>query len=275
MKYVPWRRREALLPIRLGAAVLLVALAVFGLATRDATIAQTAPPNDNFADATVITGASGSLSGTTLDATAETGEPAFHTTYSGLVDDLYGRSIWYSWTAPDGVGPTTFVVQGDQPSLGFYTGSLGALTEVAYNLQSELNTNYFRAQVQFTPTAGVTYHIGIGSADTGAWTQLSWAPTVAPPNDNLADAIPLPANATGNTAEATIEAGESLWLGARSVWYSYTPVESTAVAISLEGSSYNPRLGVYTGGLGSLSEVAYVDSWTGHPAKGLDRRDGL
>ena len=47
------------------------------------------PANDNFANARAISGASGSVDGTTVAATTETGEPgpSYHT-------------VWYRWTAP-------------------------------------------------------------------------------------------------------------------------------------------------------------------------------
>jgi hypothetical protein len=180
--------------------------------------------------------------------------------------DLWGRSVWYAWTAPEGIGPTSLLLRAsDEPlGLGVYTGSLGRLTEVANNVRSPVDGDWGRAQVAFTPTAGTTYYIGAGSRYPVGFT-LSWAPSAPPANDNFADALPLPANTTGSTIEATHEAGEPDFLygntdlGGRSVWYTYTTAEPTAVDISLEGSSFDTRLGVYTGSLGSLSEVAQND----------------
>jgi uncharacterized repeat protein (TIGR01451 family)/uncharacterized delta-60 repeat protein len=53
--------------------------------------AQSAPPNDDLANAQAISGLTGSILGTNLDATMETHEPA---PYGA------GASIWYVWTAP-------------------------------------------------------------------------------------------------------------------------------------------------------------------------------
>ena len=61
---------------------------------------QTQPPNDNFANALVLAGNSGSLTGTNRDATKEPGEPN-HAGGPG------GASIWYRWTAPNS-GQVTF-----------------------------------------------------------------------------------------------------------------------------------------------------------------------
>jgi uncharacterized repeat protein (TIGR01451 family) len=230
--------------------------------------------NDNFADARAISGASGSRFGNTEEATVEVGEPNLHPSYNWGLGDLFGSSVWYAWTAPEGIGPTSFLLRAseDPLGLGVYTGSLGSLTEVAYNVRSPAENEWGRAQVAFTPTAGTTYYIGVGSYWTVGFT-LSWAPSAPPANDNFADALPLPADTTGSTIEATHEAGEPVFrggnadLGGRSVWYTYTAAEPTAVDISLEGSSYFPRLGVYTGSLGSLSEVGYSDSDSTHPAE--------
>src|SRR3712207_2098533 len=64
-------------------------------------IAFAAPPsNDNLAAATVISGATGTISGTNVEATGETGEGAHG---SGGPN----RSVWYTWTAPSS-GSVTF-----------------------------------------------------------------------------------------------------------------------------------------------------------------------
>src|SRR5215217_3441171 len=65
-----------------GLGVLVTALTLVGLAR------AAAPSNDAFPGA-VITDASGTTSGTTAEATPETGEPA-----------LGGASVWYAWEAP-------------------------------------------------------------------------------------------------------------------------------------------------------------------------------
>ena len=50
------------------------------------------PPNDDFATAQQISGVSGSVSGTNVGATIESGEPN--------IQDGEGASVWYKWTAP-------------------------------------------------------------------------------------------------------------------------------------------------------------------------------
>ena len=63
-----------------------------------------AQSNDNFANATVLSGASGQVSGTLIGATREAGEPTFQ------AYPLMG-SVWYRWTAPL-TGTATFQLSG-------------------------------------------------------------------------------------------------------------------------------------------------------------------
>ena len=84
------------------------------------------PPNDNFANAREIIGTSGTVTGSDVNASSETGEPA-HWNLAGSAS-----SVWYRWTAPgsglaviDTVGSTFDTV------LAVYTGtSLGSLTRL-------------------------------------------------------------------------------------------------------------------------------------------------
>jgi hypothetical protein len=67
------------------------ALAVSALIL-SASAAAVPPPNDNFANADPLTTQAGTTTGSTVDATAEAGEPN-HLAVAG------GTSIWYRWTA--------------------------------------------------------------------------------------------------------------------------------------------------------------------------------
>src|SRR4029078_10900236 len=85
-----------------------------------------APANDNFENATTISGTIGAVNGTTLGATAQPGEPdnqGFPATYS----------VWYAYTAPaagtltvDTCENTTFF-----STIAVWTGNaVGSLTAV-------------------------------------------------------------------------------------------------------------------------------------------------
>ena len=66
------------------------------------------PANDDFSSAQTITGESGSVDGTLVDATVQTGStpPEEDSSADGSFDSLFGawadstRSVWYCWTAP-------------------------------------------------------------------------------------------------------------------------------------------------------------------------------
>jgi hypothetical protein len=139
----------------------------------DILVTGTAPPaNDNFVNATVISGSSGSISGSTLLATKETGEPD-HAGISG------GHSIWYRWTAPAS-GAFTFFTQGSgfDTLLGIYTGvGVGSLTLVGSD-DDVPSGNW--SGVSFEAVSGTTYQIALdGYAGASGNTVLNWLqPTV-------------------------------------------------------------------------------------------------
>ncbi len=132
-----------------------------GATTEVDFVYQLPPPNDDFANAQVITGASGTVTGSNVGATAEPSEP-----YST------GTSIWYRWT-PDSPGRATFDASSSSVYvyLQIYTGAtLDALTQVAASTGS----------VQFIITPGQTYQVKVDSyysSQSGSVT-FTWQTTV-------------------------------------------------------------------------------------------------
>jgi len=123
------------------------------------------PVNDLFANATVLTNYSGTVSGSNLGATLENCEPAYITT-----DDFASvvASVWYAWT-PIFSGPAEFDTFGSSfdTVLAVYTTPTGlcdpALTLVTANDDSTNapTSNPFASQVYFTAVAGTTYYIAV------------------------------------------------------------------------------------------------------------------
>jgi hypothetical protein len=114
------------------------------------------PPNDNFTNATPISGAPLTVTGSNAGADKEPGEP----------NDLYGggASVWWSWTAPSNgiftISARLLARTGKDsyPLLRIYTGtSVSNLTALASN------TPFYPApaQVTFTAWAGATYQIAV------------------------------------------------------------------------------------------------------------------
>ena len=114
------------------------------------------PPNDDFADAMVISTTSGSLVGTNKSSTTEVGEPAGE------------NSVWYRWTAPSN-GTAYFRIGMDWLTIDVYTGTaINALTRIATSSGSP-------SAVNWTAVAGTTYRIRLTkNTRTSAFT-LVWS----------------------------------------------------------------------------------------------------
>ncbi|PHS23606.1 MAG: hypothetical protein COA84_10810 [Robiginitomaculum sp.] len=138
--------------------------------------------NDTFASAISISGASGSADSHSVNATAETGEPAHAGTTAA-------NSIWFDWTAPSS-GDFAFNTDGSDfdTVMAVYTGSaVGALTEVASNDNQGVSGTASNAgpaftsgasQLSFTATLGTVYHIAVdGKSGATGLVNLGWAST--------------------------------------------------------------------------------------------------
>lgn len=177
------------------------------------------PQNDSFSNPALMSGDSGSVSGTNLLATAEVSEPAH-------ADLAAQNTVWLQWTAPAS-GQVTLIVNGSvaNPRLAVYTGTaISALTPKAAidNANSPL---YFQA------SANTQYHIALNTNQTDAGSyQLSWqlntqananlSVTFSGPNQQLALATPYlytltvanggPSNATNVAVQLSLPTGADL-----------------------------------------------------------------
>jgi hypothetical protein len=137
----------------------------------DIVIANFRQTNDNFANAQVISGNSGTVTGSNVWATKEPGEPN-HAGNAG------GASVWYRWT-PSTSGSATIDTIGSNfdTLLAVYIGSaVNSLTLIASN--DDIGGGNLQSRVTFSATAGTTYSIavdGYGGA-TGNIT-LNWSLT--------------------------------------------------------------------------------------------------
>lgn len=163
-----------------------------------------APPvdNDDFADATLISGASGSEDFVTLGSSFETagGEPI-----SGYYNDPQTKgTVWFEWVCPatgdykfkveltDTPSPTSWDISFD---LAVWTGSaLNALTSVVRNWLGEepLATDQRAAgtAVGFHAISGTTYWIQVTnwSPEHGSGSQLTWGANTVTGNTTTAPA---------------------------------------------------------------------------------------
>ncbi len=135
----------------------------------DASPVPVAPANDNFADRVVVTGNSGSTTGTNDHATMEIGEPK--------PVGHGGASVWYSWT-PTVSGSATITMAGSDfdTILGVYTGSaVNALTLKAENDDEDFANEVYTSKVVTPVTAGTTYQIAADGYDGDSGSvHLAW-----------------------------------------------------------------------------------------------------
>src|SRR5579872_721187 len=227
-----------------------------------ASSAAAAPANDLFANAQVLSGGSGSVTGSTVGATREQGEPL-------IVGNAGGASIWFSWTAPAAGSVSVDTVGSSFDTLlGVYTGSsVAGLSLVGAN--DDIGGGVYQSRVSFTAAVGVTYRFVVdgyhsnanGTTATGS-VVLNWAQSGSPPpppppggpaNDLFANAQVLSGGSgsvTGSTVGATREQGEPLIVGnagGASIWFSWTAPAAGSVSVDTVGSSFDTLLGVYTG----------------------------
>ncbi len=146
------------------------------------------PENDNFANAQMITNASGTTTGINVEATRETGEPD-HAGNQG------GKSVWYRWQAPiNGTATITTTGSNFDTLLAVYTGNaVNGLSLIASNDDDPL-IGFTRSRVMFTATAGTTYRIAVDgfNGQTGSIT-LNWSVSNPP-----APVALTPTNVTAN-----------------------------------------------------------------------------
>ena len=235
-------------------------------ATGAYTVSLTAPPsavgNDNFANAQIVTGSSGSTSGTNTGATKEAGEP----NHAG---NFGGASIWFRWQAPANAMVTmTTVGSNFDTLLGVYTGStVSGLNLIASN-DDEAFPSSLASRVTFPAVAGTTYRIAIDGFNgaTGS-VVFNWSsgPT-GPANDSFGSAQVISNSSgtvNGSNVNATKETGEPSHAGNSggvSVWYRWTAPATGTVTFATNGSNFDTLLAAYTGAsVGGLTLIASND----------------
>jgi hypothetical protein len=236
-----------------------VIFAVFLSILFSASVYAAPPANDNFANAQTISGLSGTVTGTNVEATKQAGEWS-HAWNAG------GRSVWYKYTAPgNGVMTLDTSSSGFDTLLAVYQGSSFAnLKLVAANDRVDtLSNNSGYARLTFGTVAGMEYYIAIDGYNAGAGfvqngpLQLSYQLTNSPESDNFGS----PSGyctlaATSGTKFLTVtnvgagkEAGEPNHAGnpgGKSVWYRFVGATSLrSYSFTLEAKAIgNPNQGV-------------------------------
>jgi hypothetical protein len=204
--------------------------------------------NDDFNNASLLTGTDVSTTGSNVGASKEFGEPD-HGENPG------GKSVWWYWVAPSA---ETYYINtfgsAFDTTLGVYTGSqVNDLTTIATNDDSGTG---LQSQVSFTAKAGTTYFIAVDGyfGDSGSLVlNLILVTNGGAGNDDFNDAFRLrgiPVLTTGLNFGASKEANEpnhGFNIGGRSLWWRWTAPASQLVTVDTFGSNFDTILGIYTG----------------------------
>lgn len=229
------------------------------------------PANDDLADARVLTGASGTVDGTTRHATYQPGE-------SPLLDECagdcgyftgdHGSGVWFRWTPPsDGTWRLDNAARGEWAWIQVYRGgpSIHRLRLVKEGIGYP--GAYPSTLLDVPLQGGTTYWIRYSSYSYFGPFALHWLPaseaTTPPPpaNDDFADARDLGSSPSGSVSAtnqwATLEAGEPQapsWSDVRStVWFRWTA----------------PATGLAT--VGTPDHYTDTTIWTGSDLSGLSQ----
>jgi hypothetical protein len=214
-----------------------------------------APSNDDFANATVITGLSNRYDATLVGATRETDES---------LPPGYSNSVWWR-LVPQEKGTLAVDAGRGAPArrLAVYEGdSLATLVQIGFDDVRVSGQVDYRCRVNVDVTPGRTYYIrAYGSIEVDFTLNTVVAP--APANDEFAGRINIPPGVdqvSGTTVGASMQPGETTHSFPRSVWWTWVPTQTGRVVLTTAGSACDTLLSIYTGdALESLVSVASND----------------
>jgi hypothetical protein len=233
------------------------------------TIEFSQPPNDDFEDATVLSGFPVSAEGSNVNSTVQEGEPAH-------ADHIPGRTVWWRWTAPVSASVAVSSAETEFDTvLAIYRGTALESLEVVVSNDNVSDADR-TSEAVFQAVAGQIYQIAVaGPPDEFGAIRLRIVSNTPPANDDFALAATISgyaAQITASSIRATLEAGEptltftnalgevDAGFGRATVWWSWIAPEEGRVRIDTVGSDFNTRLGVYTGTtLGTLQLVTVND----------------
>ncbi len=215
-----------------------------------------APPANDLCTGAININCGQTIAGTTAAATSD----AVGTCTTSLGT---APGVWYSFVGTGTNNTLSLCGSSYDTKIGVFSGTCAALVCVAGNddfcgLQS---------QVTVPTTAGTTYYVLVTGFSTasGAYTLNR---TCAPPaNDICTGAVTINCGQTingstvGATSDAVATCGTTLNT-APGLWYRFTG-DGSAVTMSLCGSSYDTKIGVFSGTCAALVCVAGNDDFCG------------
>lgn len=247
-----------------GKALVLAALAVFSL-----NFAYAQPANDACAGAIALS-CGQTVTGNTATATNDVAPLC-----TGIAPQ--GKGVWYTITGTGGTitlstcsTATLFDTQ-----ISVYTGACAALTCVAGNnndgacSQGGAYPAGRKSTVTFNSVFGTVYRVLVAGtvSASGAFSLSVTCGVAGPPNDACANSnlVACGSTTTGSTVGSTIDAvatcGTTLNT-AGGVWYRVVG-NGGMITVSLCGSGYDTKVGVFTGTCGALVCVGGNDDFCG------------
>ena len=172
--------------------------------------------------------------------------------------------IWYSFTGDGQLTTLSLCGSGYDTKIGVFSGTCGTLTCITGND----DFCGLSSQVSLPTVLGTSYFVlitGFGTA-TGTFT-LTRTCSAPLPNDLCSGAINIDCGQTitGTTVGATIDAvGTCITaLGtAPGIWYSFAG-DGSITTLSLCGSGYDTKIGVFSGSCGALTCITGNDDFLG------------
>lgn len=229
--------------------IVLAVLSCLAFAAPQALAA--APPNDDFANAQVITGSlPQTVAAQLTDATKQVGEPW-----------AFSGTVWFKWTAtadqtiqadtcttalppanPLAVDTVIGVFVANDPN----TPAVDQLTWRASDDDGCPDQSYL-SSLTFRATPGTTYWLRLSRnnlSDNGSSATLRLQSVTPPANDDFAGAQAIPSGTprtvAAQTTHSTVEGGEPDAVGISGVWFKWTPATTERITIDTCSSELDP-----------------------------------
>jgi len=172
--------------------------------------------------------------------------------------------MWYTFVGDGQTSVLSLCGSSFDTKIGIFTGTCGSLVCVTGND----DFCGVQSQASVTTVLGTTYYVLVTGFSTasGAFT-LNRTCVSAVPNDNCSGAININCGQTinGNTSAASADVVPTCVTtlnSAPGVWYSFTG-NGADITLSLCGSAYDTKIGVFSGTCGSLTCVTGNDDFCG------------
>lgn len=219
--------------------------------TIDVNLQQLTPPaNDRFDGAEDVASLPFSATLDNTSASMELGESS--------VCGFPFRSVWYTFTPSETM---TIRIQNTSPVYGaidIFRADGPGIADLT-SLACAFNGRSTNIQLE----AGETYFLRVDSNGTPGILQFNFEQIFPPENDDFANAEPvtaLPFNSSADNSSATAQFNEPTGCAfpTRTLWYSFTPTENTAVRANITGGPFGSAVDVYVASGSTFADLTFI-----------------